>query len=349
MIWNRTFMFVSMVVAMLVLTLAAPDGAAAGEGGEKGPRIEITEPVYDFGEIFRGTKVHHSFTITNAGDEELTIGEPDPDCGCTTANVTRKSLLPGESMQIEVGVNSITLEQGELEKSVRIATNDPGEPEAIVTMKGSVNVAVNVSPSQIRLGGYKPGELIPEQIVKLTPMEGYDLNVKHVESNGKLVKARMLESDGSDTVRIAVSIDSHTRRRTLPAAVNVYTGINDEPLVRIPIFVGIDQPYTIAPYTITFKNVRNDFEGKLAYNVLLRNYTDEPLIVNEIKSNSEFVACELKTVEDGKKYRLNVAVLPGFPPAGFNSTVEIHTNSEMYPVKVVTVEVKGIKGAEGSE
>ena len=330
---------------------AIPQEGEKGEEGAKkvGPRVEAVEPVYDFGEIFRGEVIRHTFKVRNRGDDYLKINGITKDCGCTVAKIDQDYIAPGEELPVRVTVSTKLLEEGEIDKSVHLATNDEGEPETILTMTGTIRVTAHLEPARISLKGFKPGDPIPEQVIRVTPVDSYDLRIQGVTTNSTLVKAHLLDSEKEGEYRIAVNISSETTKSAVSTDVKIATNLEEEPILLVPVRAEIDQPLVIVPSELSFTGVKPDFKGKLAYNAVIRNNEEKPLKILDIKSPNRFITYTLKTIEEGKKYRLNVQILPGFPEGGFEDKVTIFTDSEMYPKRDILVRVnqpkaKGKKG-----
>jgi hypothetical protein len=317
--------------------------------GEIGPSIETIDPIYNFGRVYRGKTIHHTFTIRNSGDDHLKIEGISRDCGCTVAEVDRDYLAPGEEMSIDVKVDTKLLEGGETDKSVRLATNDRREPETVLTITGEILVTANHEPSRIELDGFEPGEKIPEQIVRIIPVEGYDLKVERVEVSSKFVTANLLEPDDSGEFRIAVNISSETTKNVIAAGIMAFTNLDEEPVLRIPVRVIVDQPFIIVPTSISFTGIDPDFDGTLAYNIVLKNNREEPLEILDIINENEFIECTLMTVEEGKKYRLNIALRAGFPESGFKAKVKVFTNSRKYPEREISIWVNLPRDGKGKQ
>ena len=88
------------------------------------PQIRVEEPTYDFGTILEGFVVSHVFVIENVGDEVLEIDRVAASCGCTTTALATDTLRPGESVNLEVLVDTAGF-GGRIGKSVYVYTNDP--------------------------------------------------------------------------------------------------------------------------------------------------------------------------------------------------------------------------------
>jgi hypothetical protein len=62
---------------------------------EKQPRILCEEPTFDFGSRDASETVDHTFVLRNTGTADLEIKSVQPACGCTTAELEKKTVPPG--------------------------------------------------------------------------------------------------------------------------------------------------------------------------------------------------------------------------------------------------------------
>jgi hypothetical protein len=109
------------------------------------PVAKVTESVYDFGTIQEGDVVTHIFKIENAGTDTLIIGKVRTSCGCTAALVSKDSLLPGETAEIQATFKSKGFTR-EIEKKVFVETNDLQNPLITFILKGYVEPAPAPEP-----------------------------------------------------------------------------------------------------------------------------------------------------------------------------------------------------------
>src|SRR5271169_2246402 len=56
------------------------------------PKIQLLDPIYDFGTVMSGPAVSHTFKVRNAGGADLVIDRVQTSCGCTAAEPSRKRL-----------------------------------------------------------------------------------------------------------------------------------------------------------------------------------------------------------------------------------------------------------------
>lgn len=114
--------FVLVVLAGCVLSSSAQDGGKAVSGAI----ITWEKATYDFGEIFQGDKVEHTFSFTNAGDQDLLITNVQVSCGCTTPKGwPRDPIPPGQGGDLSVAFNSAG-KMGKQNKVITITSNSSG-------------------------------------------------------------------------------------------------------------------------------------------------------------------------------------------------------------------------------
>ena len=126
------------LAAMLGLALAVATGCA---GAARGPaKIELSAAEFDFGTIPNSGPVSQVFQVRNTGQERLEIDGVSTSCGCTTAEVDSKHLLPGEAANLTVTYDPQVHggETGEFLRVVYVRSNDPNTPEASLTIRLTV-------------------------------------------------------------------------------------------------------------------------------------------------------------------------------------------------------------------
>jgi len=104
------------------------------------PKLVLQQDSFDFGDITQGEKVSHTFVLSNGGGDALIISDVRASCGCTAAAPEKKELVPGESTNLLVTFNSAN-RKGIQHKTVRIFSNDPENPEMMLSITGNVVIA----------------------------------------------------------------------------------------------------------------------------------------------------------------------------------------------------------------
>ena len=101
------------------------------------PKLILQQTSFDFGDIKQGDKVTHTFVLSNGGGDLLKITNVKASCGCTAAAPEKDELAPGESTNLNVTFNSAG-RRGKQSKTVRIYSNDPENPEMLLSVTGNV-------------------------------------------------------------------------------------------------------------------------------------------------------------------------------------------------------------------
>lgn len=88
-----------------------------------GPRIRISEPVFDFGYTPAGLEAMHRYWVFNSGTDTLVIEKVKPTCGCTTIPLPKDRVAPGDSVPLDLVFDTQKF-TGKVHKSARIVSNE---------------------------------------------------------------------------------------------------------------------------------------------------------------------------------------------------------------------------------
>ena len=105
------------------------------------PGIQISSTFYDFGDIYQEEgEISTTFTVTNTGDESLTINRLSTSCGCTTAEMDLSDLAPGEDRKMVVTYDPMVHpdQTGSITRVVYLQTSDPVSPEIEIELTGNI-------------------------------------------------------------------------------------------------------------------------------------------------------------------------------------------------------------------
>ena len=105
-----------------------------------GPAITFEGTSYDFGDIYQGDKVEHTFTLENTGTQPLIITNVQTTCGCTATEWPREPVLPGDSASLKVNFNSAG-KYGRQNKVISVISN-------AVSPINQVKIVTNVLPKK---------------------------------------------------------------------------------------------------------------------------------------------------------------------------------------------------------
>jgi hypothetical protein len=146
---------------------------SSGAGLRAAPRIEIPEPVFQFGWRDNSATVTNRFVLKNTGDATLQITDIRVSCGCSRATPERRVLDPGEETALDVRTNLQGF-NGPIRKSVIVASNDPRSPYCTLWIKGEARASACLEPSAFSFGRIDPREPPAPATVRLA---GYATNL----------------------------------------------------------------------------------------------------------------------------------------------------------------------------
>ncbi len=121
------------------------------------PKIEIVGgDTYNWGKVsIKKDPLTTTIKILNAGNKKLIISEVKPACGCTTTELDKSELNPGDTANLPI-VFRIVGTHSKVSKTVRITSNDPIDKDKIIRLEADV---------------FYPIELIPGNAISFGDME----------------------------------------------------------------------------------------------------------------------------------------------------------------------------------
>lgn len=116
----------------------------------QGPKIDVEQTDFDFGQIYQGDTVEHSFRFQNAGDEPLIIDRVRSSCGCTAALLSTKIIAAGDVAELKATFDS-TRFRGAVVKTIYLYSNDPVQKVTELHLRGTVKQEIIMSPPRLDL------------------------------------------------------------------------------------------------------------------------------------------------------------------------------------------------------
>ncbi len=111
------------------------------------PRLEISQPVFDLGEVFEDQKLEHTFVLQNLGDQPLVIDKIELDCACSLVEFDSQ-IPPGGSGKVTFLIKPYSVIHKFCKKG-EIFTNDPRQQVAEIKLCGLAKPFIEIKPSHI--------------------------------------------------------------------------------------------------------------------------------------------------------------------------------------------------------
>jgi hypothetical protein len=148
------------------------------EAQQRGPSIEFDSPTKNVSQVIDGEVIHQFFKFTNNGDAQLEITGVEPACGCTSALPVPNKVAPGQSGQIKIEIKTEGFaaqsrnlaETVPMSKTVTVRTNDPKQPQVVLTVNFNVAPEIVVSEPSIYFGSNPRGQEVTKELtVEIAP------------------------------------------------------------------------------------------------------------------------------------------------------------------------------------
>ena len=125
-----------MVFALGSITIAQTDAAkeetstvTEDSTSEGGPVMDFESMEVNYGTIEQHGEPLRVLKFSNTGTEPLVIKNARGSCGCTVPTWPKEPIMPGEESEIEVRYATNRL--GKINKTIKITTNEGGDPHVI--------------------------------------------------------------------------------------------------------------------------------------------------------------------------------------------------------------------------
>jgi hypothetical protein len=285
------------------------------------PLVQALDPVYDFGHVYSGTTVQHTFRLKNAGTGPLTIGSVRTSCGCTAARPSKSTLLPGEESAIAVRFDT-SGDHGPAARTITVFTNDPNHQQLQLTMRGDVKAQVEASPSLVIFERIRRGTKQSRQVTLIDQMPDHSFKVAAITNANPNIKVAWQATHGVKPGTILTI----TLLNTAPAGpiTDLVKVSTSRVPVEIPVSGTVLGDIDVNPPQISFGIVPHHASA-LRF-ARLTNSGDHPVKVIGISSNNTSVVAAVEPVKSGKEYKISAQLQPNTPDGVLRGMLAIKTD-----------------------
>ncbi|MCB0345441.1 MAG: DUF1573 domain-containing protein [Bdellovibrionales bacterium] len=331
----RLPVLIKLLAGIALFLAVVPLQAAA----EMQPKMKLASTVHKFGTVLQGTRVQYSFVVRNEGSAPLEINRVQPECGCTAAVPEENPVAPGESTRITATFDTTGF-NGYKVKAIRIYTNDPEQPTALLTFQGTVDAEVSIDPPRLYFGTvHKGGSASKEFVINLN--QRANVKIKDVLSRSESVKLEKI-----DESHMRASLKTDIAPGVFRSRIVVRTSSAANPIVNIPVFARIEGDLKLVPADVSFGLLKGPLQSAVTRKVRLVSSAEKPVKVLSVKSSSNAVSAVIDKAE-GNEYQIEIGVRRG-TSGPFRGEVTITTDHPDKEQQVVILPVYGIVGRQGA-
>jgi hypothetical protein len=302
------------------------------------PKIQIENPLFDFGTATEATMIPHTFKLKNVGQGRLVISHVKTSCGCTAATPTKNTLAPGEEAEITVAFDT-HFQKGHQVRTITAFTNDPNTPAAIMTMQGLVKQQVAATPQDVAFGKVKMGtEVTKEVIVSDLTGRKDPFNVSEISNSNPAIKVeKSNRPDGKPGALLKVTL---TKAMPVGAFDDTVKLTTSRIPLQVNVFGQVEGDLSVAPAQVSFGIVPHGQEAVRMVKLTVQGA--KPVKVLGITSTAVPVSASAEPIDGSKDYKITVQLHRGTPDGQVRGQLEIKTDDPEQ--QVVNVPFYGIVG-----
>lgn len=156
------------------------------------------------------------FKYENVGSTKVHINSVHTSCGCTVASLKSNDVAPGEKGEITATLN-IGNRTGTQTKAVTVMTDDPAQPQTVLTLRAIIPTLLEVKPIFVF---WKQDEPLKPKVITVTAGKDSPVSKVTVTSSDPEIAAKVERAkDGKQwTVSVVPKENSRLHNATLTIA-----------------------------------------------------------------------------------------------------------------------------------
>lgn len=177
-----------------------------------GKPLEVRGERFDFGHVPFGSTIKHRVMLYNRGVQVIKITRVNAGCACTQIPLTKREIAPGDSLGVDLILDTSKIHKGLFQKAPMIYTDNVESPRVTVTLVG-YNLGAEEHGPRIKV---QPGTVmfnrddgIKKQVVHILNGTSLDLRPRVValpEANVVEITMpqRVIRPNHSDSILVAL-------------------------------------------------------------------------------------------------------------------------------------------------
>ena len=257
------------------------------------PILQCEKPTFDFGNKDSSETVDHTFILKNTGTTNLEIQKVQPACGCTTAELEKKIIPPGESTKIAATL-SLAGRGGEVQKPIFIESNDPANPTLQLVIKGIIGTDFQIIPSTMILRkDSADAPATASVIVKSLKNEIFEILSAKTES--EKLKVRWDKFSDENSYQVTANLEDHFPPGQYADKITLETNHPIRKQLEISVLVIVPTPIVVAPTKIILDP---NSKAPVSRTIILKNPSKDSLTVDKIETPDPSITSRTEIMGD---------------------------------------------------
>ncbi|HJV21689.1 MAG TPA: DUF1573 domain-containing protein [Holophagaceae bacterium] len=299
------------------------------------PEIAFDRTHHAFGKITAERKASTRFKVTNKGNANLQISAVNPSCGCTSTVLGNWNLKPGESSDIEA-VFDPHGQRGLVRKSLTVVSNDPKQPDALLTFEAEVVQDVMPALSAVYFNQVsRAGTQVTN--VRYASGTGLDVRILEAKAPGAPWLRLTPKTDGKDAV-LEVALDGSklpAKPRFGRETVTLTTNVPSAQTFTLPVNWEL-KPSIVGPDRVNLDVVKAGTEGRVK--LQLKQAEGKPFRITGTQvSRTELVVDGLSGTKALAQHDLAIVLSKSAKPGRYAEKVTISTDDPEQPEIIIRV------------
>lgn len=265
-------------------------------------KIQIDNPVYDFGDIAPDTMNEAKFSFKNTGEDILKIDHLQGTCKCTVPDLAKKEYAPGESGEITVQFHAPKY-HGPTSQHVIVFSNDAQNPRAELEVKAFIKLAVQVAPENLNLSLLDPNA--GAQPITFVSQDNEKFAITKIESTGNVISFDWDPNNVSEKHVLKPIVNTAYLRNNLAGVIS-FT-VNHPKCKDLRVQWSAMKEFEASPSVII---IRNAEPGKIQNrSIFLTSNYNEPIEIESVKSDKDIVKVT-NQVKTENRFQFDVEIMP---------------------------------------
>lgn len=269
------------------------------------PHIKFDNLVHDFCEVAPDSTNNCSFKFTNTGTGKLIVTETRGTCKCTVPELAKKDYNPGESGEITVSFHA-PLYAGPTSQNVHVASNDPENPRAELTIRADVVSKVRVNPDVMNLSLIDSNNAgaVP---ITVKSVDDQNFSITSISSEGNVFSVPFDPNKKSDTFVLYPKVNMENLKRYL--AGNLVINVDHPQTKYVRVQYNCLKEFEASPAVIIIRDANvGQVQERSIY--VVSNY-NEPINIESITSDKNIIKA-VKKIQTTNRCQIDTEITP--PP-----------------------------------
>ncbi len=309
-----------LLVTVFVVGLLGADSAAQIQG----PRLKLSETVWDFGTRDQGEKDRKIVYLENTGDAVLVIKKVTTSCGCVEPVLESGTQIgPGHREPLVLNLDT-NKGEGEIAKVITVESSDPRQPKAMISIRGTILPIWSLDVHTLNFGEVKNGDHVTKT-VRMKVRKGFDVKLKDVQfmPSDKIACTRrpFKAKNGDYGWDLEISLVGKMETGGFEGIVLVSTDFEARPQRGFRVTADIVSSTRVTPSRLSFGILKPG--QKKTITVRVQKMLGGGLRIVDTVAKDSHVVCETTEVDPGKVYSVAVTLTAGAASGDIRGQIEI--------------------------